>query len=107
MVSWGLASWLDLWFIVMALEAVDFDGGVVVATLAKIGVRCGHAVGDLAGVAIDTGLQAVLARAYATSKRVIPLVLEQLHVVAPHESRVRDALATSRTFYHRLWQASG
>jgi hypothetical protein len=38
MVNWGLASWLDLWFIVMALEAVDLDGGVVVATLAKIGV---------------------------------------------------------------------
>jgi hypothetical protein len=105
MVNWGLASWLDLWFIVMALEAVDVDGGVVVATLAKIGVRRRHAVGYLAGMAIDTGFQAVWARAYATSERLISLVLEQLHVIAPHESRVSHALATPGSFHYRLWHA--
>jgi hypothetical protein len=102
MKSWGLASWLDLWFVGVALKAVKLDGSVGVATLTKIGVRRRHAVGGFTGVAIDAGLQAVLAGANATPERVIPLVLEQLHVVAPHKSRVRHALATPRRFNHRL-----
>ena len=35
-------------------------------------------------------------------ERVIALVLEQLHVVAAHESRVPHALATACRFNHRL-----
>jgi hypothetical protein len=102
MKSWGLASWLDLWFVGVALEAVKLDGSVGVATLTKIGVRRRHAVGGFAGVAIDAGLQAVLAGANATSERVIPLVLEQLHVVAAHESRVPHALTAPSRFNNRL-----
>lgn len=107
MVNWGLASWLDLWFIVMALEAVDIDGGVGVATPAKIGFRCRHTIGYLTGVAIDADLQTVWTSTYAVSECVISLVLEQFHVVAPHESRISDALATSRTFHYRLRHARG
>jgi hypothetical protein len=58
---WGLASWLDLWFVGVALETVNLYGCVVVATLAKIGVRCGNAVGGHAGLAIDAFLQKVFA----------------------------------------------
>jgi hypothetical protein len=99
---WGLASWLDLWFVGVALETVNLYGCVVVTTLAKIGVRCGNAVGGLAGMAIDASLQAVLAGSHAPSERVVALVFEQLHVVAPHEGGVLDALPTTGNLNYRL-----
>lgn len=86
----------------MALETVNLYGCVVVATLTKIGLRCGNAVAGLAGMAIDAFLQTVFAGSHPPPERVVALVLEQLHVVAPHEGRVLDALTTTGALNHRL-----
>jgi hypothetical protein len=91
----------------MTLEAVNFDSGVVVATLTKIGFGLGHAVGSLAGVAVNAFFQAILASPYPTPEGVVPLVLEQSHMVAPHESWICHALTASRRFNHRLRNPRG
>ena len=99
----GSLAWLGR----MAFEAVDLHRRVAVAADAEVGRRGRHAVGLLAGMALDAGLQAVLGAPDAAMHGVVTLMLEVLHVVAPHVGRRLHALAALRCFDNRLEHAAG
>jgi hypothetical protein len=81
------ASWLLGSLAGVALKTVDADCRVRVATLAKIAfIR--DAMRFFIGVTGNALLQAELPLAVAPAQRVVTLVLEHLHVVAPHEGRI-------------------
>jgi hypothetical protein len=90
----------------MALKTINFDRRIGVAALTEVGTAGVHAAGTLAGVAVNAGFQTVLPGAHPAAQGVVALVLEQLHVVAPHESRVRHTLPAARGLNHRLGHAA-
>jgi hypothetical protein len=110
---YDLASWFDLWLYRrdlrasggrlagMTFKAVNLDGGKRMATLAKVTGPGVDALTGLTGVASHTGFQRIFAGANAAMQGVVTLVLEQLHVVAAHESRVGHTLAAPCFFNQR------
>ncbi len=87
----------------MATKTVERDGSVVMAALAEVGLTGTDTVGGLAGMAFNTTLQAVLARADAAAQSINTLMFQQQHVVAAHECRVLDTLSSTGGLNHRLW----
>lgn len=90
----------------MATKTVERYGSVAMAALAEVGLTGTDTVGRLTGMAFDATLQAVLAGTNASSQGIHPLMLQQQHVVAAHESRVFDTLSSSGRLYHRLWHTT-
>ena len=72
----------------MAPKTVNFYRCVGMTTYTKVGARHGHTATGLTGMALNAGFQAVFPGANPATKGVVALVIEELRVVTPHESRV-------------------
>ena len=77
----------------MALEAIQLDRFVFVATDAEAVSARSHAVVLGAGMALDAGLQTVLLITDASTQGIVAAVLEQVHVVLAHPLRIFHALS--------------
>ncbi len=75
----------------VALKAVDADGDIYMATLAKVFAAAVHAACDLAGVAADTSLQPVSRIPPVGDCRRAVVMSKQLHVVTAHEPSISYA----------------
>lgn len=89
----------------MAFKAINFDGGVGVTTLAEIGRFGRDALTDRAGVTGNAGLERITTGTNAAAQRVIALVSEQFHVVAPHKSGFGNTFTPACFFNQRLQTA--
>lgn len=73
----------------------------------RVGDGYGHVAGTLDRVAADTVLQTECLVSQALEHGFIPLVVEQIHVVAAHEGGVGDTSVPLRLGYDRLGNTAG
>jgi len=78
----------------VAFKAIDFHRRVTVTAHAKVIFALGHTAGCFACVAVDAFLEAVLLGPNTFNDSFITVMIEQIHVITPHEIGVFDALLT-------------